>query len=175
MNKIEEKIYQSIRQVPDFPKKGINFYDITTLLSNQELFNQTILLLSNQVKKSKPDIVIGVESRGFIFASAIAFYLKLPLAIIRKKGKLPFQTITRSYDLEYGEGNLELHTDSIRDKQKVSIIDDVLATGGTINACEKLVQDLGGEVIQNIFLLEIEGLNPRKVISCENTFSLLKV
>ena len=135
-----------IRSVPDFPKPGINFYDITTLLQAPDGFQSALEQMEQYVLSKKPDKILSVESRGFIFGAAIADRLKLPLIPARKPGKLPYKTISEEYALEYGTDRLELHADAITEGEKVIIVDDLLATGGTMQAVCRMVEKLGGEV-----------------------------
>jgi adenine phosphoribosyltransferase len=156
-----EELKEHIRAIPDFPKKGILFRDITTLLKNKEAFRETIDVMADLIKDKDIDVILGIESRGFIFAAPIAYNLGLSLNIIRKPGKLPAPTLSESYSLEYGENTIELHKDAIRKGDKVVICDDLLATGGTALASAHLVEKLGGEVSAILFLVELTGLNGR--------------
>ena len=165
---------QSIREVQDFPQKGINFYDITTLLKNPEAFRKAIDELSGVLDGRDHDVVLGVESRGFIFASTLAYNLGKRLVIVRKPGKLPARTIRVSYELEYGTDSIEMHADSIETGQKVIIVDDVLATGGTARAVAELVEKAGGKVAALVFLIELEFLKGRDKLSGYETISILR-
>lgn len=151
-----------IRDVPDFPQKGILFKDITTLLKDGAAFKDTIDLMTSRVRGWDVDIVVGMESRGFIFAAPIAYNLGVGFAPVRKLGKLPAETISAEYALEYGSNTLELHVDAITDGQRVLVVDDLLATGGTVGATIDLVERLGGEVIGTSFLVELTFLNGRQ-------------
>src|SRR5438874_6321677 len=148
-----------IRDIPDFPKKGILFKDITTLLKDARAFKQAIDQLTDLVRGCEPRVVIGMESRGFIFAAPIAYLLGAGFVPVRKLGKLPGQVISTEYDLEYGTNTLELHADAIRAGQRVLIVDDLLATGGTVSATIELVERLEGKVVAAAFLVELVGLN----------------
>ncbi len=163
-----------IREVPDFPKPGINFYDITTLLKDKHGLQQTIDLLCEQYGDTQPDIVIGIEARGFIFAPAIAYELGAGFVPVRKPKKLPAPCERVEYALEYGSDILEIHRDSIEPGQKVLIIDDVLATGGTAAAVAKLTEILGGKVLGLGFVMELEFLHGRDRLAGYDVFSLLK-
>ena len=163
-----------IRSVPDFPKAGILFYDITTLLQDAEGFRMAIDAVTAPFKEQKIDIVVGIESRGFIFGAAVADRIGAGFAPVRKPGKLPSSTIRATYDLEYGSDSLEMHADAVRDGQHTLIIDDLLATGGTARATTDLVKKLGGNVVGIGFLIELVALNGRAKLSGENVHSVLK-
>ena len=154
-----------IRSIPDFPEPGIIFRDITSVLEDADGFKLAVDSLVDLVKDVDFDVVIGTESRGFIFGAPIAYLLGKPLVLVRKKGKLPLETIEQSYELEYGSATVEMHKDSIKPGQKAIIVDDLIATGGTIEACAKLVEELGGEVVKMIFLIELAGLKGRERLS----------
>ena len=154
-----------IRTIPDFPKKGIMFRDITTVLQDKDGLQLAIDSMQNNLKNIDFDVVVGAESRGFIFGMPIAYNMKKSFVPIRKKGKLPAETIEESYDLEYGQATLEMHKDAIKPGQKVVIVDDLIVTGGTAEAMIKLVEKLGGEVVQLNFLIELSDLNGRKKLS----------
>ena len=171
-----ESIKKNIRNVPDFPKPGIQFKDITPILADRNLFKHAIHLMANQIQGA-PDIIIGIESRGFIFASALADKLGAGFVPVRKPGKLPYRTFKEEYQLEYGADALEMHTDAIHENQKVVIIDDLLATGGTALATMKLVQGTGAKILSVGFLIELEFLEGRKKLvenNPENIFSIIK-
>ncbi len=152
---------QHIRTIPDFPKPGIMFKDITTLLAEPAAFQYSIEQLKSKVSDRQIDAIVAIESRGFIFGAALAHTLGKPFAIVRKKGKLPYQTIAEEFDLEYGREKIEMHIDAVKPNQKVLIVDDVLATGGTALAVAKLVEKLGGVVAGFAFLIELDKLNGR--------------
>ena len=147
-----------IRSIPDYPKKGILFRDITTLIKNKEAFKETIDQLSKLVSKIKFDKLVAVESRGFVFSSALAYNLSKSLILIRKKGKLPADTFSQDFVLEYGKGTIEIHKDSINKNDSVVIIDDLIATGGTAEAAAKLVERSGGKVAGFIFVINLYDL-----------------
>ncbi len=151
-----------IRNVPDFPKKGIQFKDITTLWKDSEAFRESVDLLYQKYRDKKIDKVVGAESRGFIVASPLAYLLKAGFVPVRKKGKLPYKKISVTYDLEYGTDTLEVHEDAIEKGENVLIVDDLLATGGTMGAIIELVKRLGGNIIEVAFIVELDFLNGRK-------------
>ena len=162
-----------IRHVPDFPKKGILFYDITTLLKAKGAFKDVIGKLVDRYRDQTVDLVVGVESRGFIFAPTVAYLLGAGFVPVRKPGKLPAEAIRETYDLEYGQDSLEVHRDAIQQGQRVLLVDDLLATGGTAAATVRLVRQLGGQVIGAAFLVELDFLNGRSKLSDVEVFSLL--
>ena len=163
-----------IREVPDFPKKGILFYDITTLLKDKAGFKRTIDSLTEQVRPLKPDVVLGIEARGFIFAPALAYNLGAGFVPVRKPNKLPADTERISYELEYGMDTLEMHKDAVKPGMRVLIADDLLATGGTALASARLVERLGGTVAAISFVIELEGMNGRDRLRGYEVVSLLK-
>ncbi len=150
-----------IRDVPDFPVDGILFKDITTLLQDPEAYRAAIDQLHQQVRHLNPDVVVGMESRGFIFAAPLAYLLGVGFVPVRKLGKLPAETVSAEYELEYGTNTLEVHRDGIVQGQRVLIVDDLLATGGTVAATVGLVRELGGTVVGTAFLIELQALNGR--------------
>ena len=158
---MNDKIINNIRIIKDFPKKGIDFYDIASLLANPDIFSKTIDEMTLKVKKMNATSIAGIDSRGFIFASVIAYKLKLKLIIIRKQGKLPGKTFKSSYNLEYGSNTLEVQKDFLNNKDKVVVIDDILATGGTINAAFKLIKKTNANLVGALVLLELVFLNGR--------------
>jgi adenine phosphoribosyltransferase len=168
-----EHLKKLIREVPDFPKPGINFYDITTLLKDESGFKQTIDGLANQFKGEKIDTMIGVESRGFIFAAPLAYQLGAGFVPVRKPKKLPAEKVSVSYDLEYGQDTLEMHKDAVGEGHRVLIVDDLLATGGTARAVVDLVEGLGGIVVGLSFVIELNFLNGRAKFEGHNVKSLL--
>jgi adenine phosphoribosyltransferase len=163
-----------IREVPDFPKPGINFYDITTLLKHPEGLRKTVDALAAEYENTKVDAVIGVEARGFIFAPALAYHLGAGFVPVRKPRKLPAECASISYDLEYGQDTLEIHRDAVGNGHRVIIADDLLATGGTARAVVDLVEQLGGEVIGLVFVVELEFLPGRKKLEGYDVRSLIK-
>ena len=154
-------IRDAIRNIPDFPKPGIQFKDITPLIGDAKLFASSIDLLTSSFKPGEVDFVIGIDARGFIFASGAALKWGAGLVPIRKKGKLPYQTHEESYDLEYGSNVLAIHTDAIKPGSRVVLVDDLLATGGTASAAASLVQKVGGKLLEVTFLIELEFLHGR--------------
>ena len=162
-----------IREVPDFPKPGILFYDITTLLKDPDAFRQVIDRMTDQVKDSSVDLVVGMESRGFIFSAPLAYQLHAGFVPVRKLGKLPAETIEVEYDLEYGTATLEIHKDAIQPGQRVLIVDDLHATGGTVQGTIELVQRLGGEIAGLSFMVELTGLNGREKLGDFEIHTLL--
>ena len=163
-----------IRDVENFPKEGILFKDITPLLQDAKGLQESIDKMAESVQDVDFDIVIGPESRGFIFGVPLAYKLQKGFVPVRKPGKLPYETIGQSYDLEYGSNTIEMHIDAIKPGQKVIIADDLLATGGTTKAIVALVEKLGGEVVKIVYLIELEGLNGRELLKGQNIVSLLK-
>jgi len=162
-----------IRDIQDFPKPGISFKDITPLLNNPEARKECLQLLVSSLRDKKIDKVVGVESRGFFFGMLLAQELNVGFVPVRKPKKLPFSVISASYELEYGSDTLEIHTDAIQEGEKVLIHDDVLATGGTAKAVGELVEQLGGEIVQFNFLMELSFLNGRDKISRYEIYSPL--
>jgi len=169
-----DKIGKSIRNVPDFPKPGIQFKDITTLLQNQEAFKETIETFYNIFKDEKLDVIVGIESRGFIFAAPLTLKLGCRFVLARKPGKLPGETVREEYDLEYGTDAIEIHTDAISKGDRTLIVDDLLATGGTAKATGSIVKKLGGNIITYLFLIELVDLFGEKLLSPHKVYSLLK-
>ncbi len=163
-----------VRDVPDFPKKGIIFKDITPLLQDPKGLRDAVETISGYYKNKKIDIVVGTEARGFILAPTIAFNLGAGFTPIRKPGKLPYEKISMSYSLEYGTDSLEIHKDGIKKGQQVLMVDDLLATGGTMSACCKLVESLGGTVVGCAFLVELIFLNGKKTLNKYDIFSVIK-
>ena len=157
-----KKIEEYVRSIPDFPEPGIIFRDITSVLQDADGLQLAIDSMQECLKGLDVDVIAGTESSGFIFGVPIAYNLHKPFVPIRKKGKLPCETVSASYDLEYGSAEIEMHKDSIKPGQKVAIIDDLIATGGTIEAAIKLVEQLGGEVVKVVFLMELAGLKGRE-------------
>ena len=169
-----DALKELIRHVPDFPKPGILFYDITTLLRDGAGFKQAVACLVEPYRQTTIDIVVGIESRGFILGAAVADRLGVGFVPVRKPGKLPWQTVKASYDLEYGTDALEMHHDAIGTGARVLIVDDLLATGGTAAATVELVKRSGGAVVGLAFLIELEELNGRVRLGQEDVFSALR-
>jgi adenine phosphoribosyltransferase len=169
-----DDLKKMIREVPDFPKKGILFYDITTLLKDKTGFKKVIDSLTEQIRPLRPDTVLGIEARGFIFAPALAYNLGAGFVPVRKPKKLPAETERISYELEYGIDTLEMHKDAIGPGTRVVIADDLLATGGTALASVRLVEKLGGKVAAVSFVIELEGLKGRERLSGYEVLSLIK-
>lgn len=159
------EVEKYIRSIPDFPEPGIIFRDITTVTQDPEGLKIAIDSMAEKLKDLDFDVIVGLEARGFIFGMPIAYLLGKSFVLIRKKGKLPCETISESYDLEYGQAEIEIHTDAIKPGQKVVLVDDLIATGGTIEAAIKLIERLGGEVVDNLFLVELAGLKGREKLS----------
>lgn len=157
-----KKIEEYVRAIPDFPEPGIIFRDVTTVLQDADGLKLAIDSMIQLLENVEFDVVVGTESRGFIFGVPIAYALGKPFVPVRKKGKLPCETISAKYDLEYGSAEIEMHKDSITKGQKVVIVDDLIATGGTIEACIRLIEELGGEVAKIVFLMELAGLKGRE-------------
>jgi adenine phosphoribosyltransferase len=169
-----QQLKAAIRDVVDFPKKGIVFKDITPILSDSELFQCSIECLAARHRGEVIDAVVGIDARGFIFAGAVACNLGVGLIPIRKKGKLPFKTQSVSYELEYGKGELEIHVDALKEGARVVIVDDLLATGGSAAASAKLIEKLGATVVGVDFLIELSSLNGRQKLNGYNVTSAIQ-
>ncbi|MSS64761.1 adenine phosphoribosyltransferase [Velocimicrobium porci] len=169
-----KKLEEYVRSIPDFPEEGIIFRDITSILQDKDGLHLAIDQMQSELDGIDFDVVIGPESRGFIFGVPIAYNLNKPFVPVRKKGKLPCETVEIEYDLEYGSAIIEMHKDSIKPGQKVVIIDDLIATGGTIEAITKLVEQLGGEIVKIVFLMELEGLSGRDKLKNYDIASVIK-
>lgn len=174
MTVTETEIKKFIRDVPDFPKPGILFRDITPFLETPEIFKKTVKHLAERYSKMKIDKVVGIEARGFIIASPVAIEINAGFVPVRKKGKLPYKTISVTYDLEYGTDTLQIHADAIKKGERVLIVDDVLATGGTAKAVCELVEKLGGSIAEIFMLIELSALGGRKKLDGYNLYSLVK-
>lgn len=168
-----KKLEEYVRSIPDFPEPGIIFRDITTVLQDSDGLHLAIQSMQDKLKNTEFDVVVGTESRGFIFGVPIAYNLHKAFVPVRKKGKLPCETVSKEYDLEYGSAVIEMHKDSIKPGQKVVLVDDLVATGGTIEAAIRLVEELGGEVVKVVFLMELAGLNGRERLKGYNVESVL--
>lgn len=164
----------SIRDIPDFPKKGIIFKDITTLLQDAKSFSRMIDMIANRYIGQKIDKVVGVEARGFIIGAALAYRLGAGVVLVRKPGKLPSETFSKTYALEYGTDTLEIHKDAIKPGEKILIADDLLATGGTVSAVVDMVTQLGGDIVECCFMTELEFLDGRKKLPEGKVYSLLQ-
>lgn len=160
-----KKVEDYIRSIPDFPEPGIIFRDVTSVLQDAEGLKLSIDEMIKLLDGVDFDVIAGAESRGFIFGMPIAYALGKPFVPVRKAGKLPCETVSQSYDLEYGQATIEIHKDAIKPGQKVVLVDDLIATGGTMEAAAKLVEKLGGEVVKMIFLIELAGLEGRKKLA----------
>jgi len=169
-----EELKQIIRDIPDFPKKGIIFKDITTLLADAASFQRMIDLMSHRYIGKKIDKVVGVEARGFIIGAALAYKLGAGVVLVRKPGKLPGETFKKNYELEYGTDTLEIHTDAIKKGERILIADDLLATGGTTAAVIDIVNNMHGEIVECCFMAELEFLKGREKLPQGKVFSLLK-
>lgn len=169
-----KKLEEYVRSIPDFPEEGIIFRDVTSILQDKDGLHMAIDQMQEQLKDVDFDVVIGPESRGFIFGVPIAYNLNKPFVPVRKKGKLPCETIEIEYDLEYGSAVIEMHKDAIKPGQKVVIIDDLIATGGTIEAITKLVEQLGGTVVKIVFLMELAGLKGREKLKDFDVASVIR-
>ena len=169
-----KKLEDYVVSIPDYPEPGIIFRDVTSILQDAEGLKLAIDSLQAELDGLDFDVIAGTESRGFIFGMPIAYNLHKPFVLVRKKGKLPRETVSASYDLEYGSAEIEMHKDSIKPGQKVVLIDDLIATGGTIEAAAKLVESLGGEVVRIIFLMELAGLKGREKLKSYDVRSVIR-
>lgn len=171
-----KKLSETVRDIEDFPVKGIVFKDITPIFKDIDLFNEVIAVLARQTKDKKIDKIVGIESRGFLFGMSLAVKMNVPFVPVRKKGKLPAETIEATYKLEYGTATVEIHKDAVCAGENVLIVDDLLATGGTVNAATELVKELGGIVAGAVFVIELTFLNGRNNIQDKDieVFSVLK-
>ncbi|MHB1346255.1 MAG: adenine phosphoribosyltransferase [Candidatus Humimicrobiaceae bacterium] len=163
-----------IRNIPDFPKKGIIFFDITTLIKDGEALKYSVDKMAEQYEGRKIDAIMGAESRGFIFGAAMAYKLGVGFIPVRKSGKLPYKTVQVSYDLEYGSSSLEMHVDAINKGDNILIVDDLVATGGTAKAMAEIIERMGGVVLGFSFLVELSFLNPRKALDGYDVRSLVE-
>lgn len=160
-----KKIEEYVRSIPDFPEQGVIFRDVTSILQDADGLHLAIDLIQEKLKDTEVDVIVGTESRGFIFGVPVAYNLHKPFVPVRKKGKLPCETIEMSYELEYGSASVEMHKDAILPGQRVAIIDDLIATGGTVEACARMIERLGGKVVKIVFLMELAGLKGREKLS----------
>ncbi|MHB9035142.1 MAG: adenine phosphoribosyltransferase [Armatimonadota bacterium] len=170
----EETMKQIIRDIPDFPAEGIMFRDITPVLQNPRAFNEVICSMVDSVKAMKPDVIVGIESRGFVLGAPVALELGLGFVPVRKKGKLPYETVQAEYSLEYGTNVVEIHKDAIEPGMRVAIVDDLLATGGTAKAAVQLVEELGGVVAGLSFIIELSFLDGQKVLEGYDICTLVR-
>lgn len=168
------ELKDTIRAIKDYPKEGVIFRDITTLLKDKDAFQKAVDQMAEKIDDDDVDKIIGIEARGFIFGAALAYKLNKGFVPVRKPGKLPWEKVSESYELEYGEDSIEIHKDALEPGEKVVIIDDLLATGGTAKACVNLVNQLKGEVSSAIFLIELEDLKGREVLSGTRVESIIK-
>jgi len=169
-----DKLRRGVRDVPDFPKKGIIFKDITPILKDGPLFRASVDLFLDQCRERKIDKVVGIDARGFLFGSAVAYELGIGFVPLRKKGRLPYKTEGAKYSLEYGEAEMELHIDAITHGEKIVLIDDLLATGGTSASAATLIRKVGGELLAAMFLIELEFLHGREKLAPTPIISFLK-
>ena len=169
-----EKLRAGVRDVPDFPKPGIVFKDITPILSDGELFKMSIEVFLERCRGKKIDKIVGIDARGFLFGSAVAYELGVGFVPIRKRGKLPYKTETAKYSLEYGEAEMEMHVDAISPGEQIVLVDDLLATGGTSAAAAMLIAKTGGELLEAQFLIELEFLHGRQKLAPTPVVSFLK-
>ena len=169
-----EDVKEAIRDIPDFPKEGIIFKDIMPILQSPRLLGKIINHFNERYASRRIDAIVAIESRGFIFGSALALKMGLPFIPIRKKGKLPYKTIQATYQLEYGSDTMEMHQDALSAGQRVVIVDDLAATGGTAGAAIELVEKLKAEVVELAFVIELEFLNPRALLKDREVYSLIK-
>jgi len=169
-----QELKAQIREIPDWPKKGILFYDLTTLLKNGQAFRKAVEALVDPFKSKPVDVVVGIEARGFIFAPTVAYLLNAGFVPVRKPGKLPAKTHTVTYELEYGTDSLEIHRDAIRPGQRVLIVDDLIATGGTARAVAEMVERMGGNLLGLAFLVELDFLHGREKLSRYDVLSILR-
>jgi adenine phosphoribosyltransferase len=171
---IVQQLRAAVRDVPDFPKKGIVFKDITPVLSDPVLFRASIDLFLERCRGRKVDKIVGIDARGFLFGSAVAYELGIGFIPIRKRGKLPYMTEAAKYSLEYGEAEMEMHTDAMTAGERVVLVDDLLATGGTSSAAAVLIRKSGGDLLEAQFLIELESLHGRKQLEPTPVISFLK-
>lgn len=171
---MEINLKSKIRDVPDFPKPGIIFKDITTLLQDSDALRLSVDLLAKQYQNKTIDKVVGIEARGFIFGAAVAYAINAGFVIIRKPGKLPYRTIKQTYELEYGFDEIEIHEDAIKSGEQILLVDDLLATGGTMAAAAELITEMGAEIVGISFLIELTFLNGREKLQGYNIHSLIK-
>ena len=169
-----KKLEEYVRSIPDFPEPGVICRDVTSILQDADGLNLAIDSMQSYLNDMDLDVIVGLESRGFMFGVPIAYNLHKAFVPVRKKGKLPCETISQTYDLEYGSEEIEIHKDAIKPGQKVAVVDDLIATGGTVEAAVKLIERLGGEVVKIVFLMELEGLKGREKLKGYNVDSVIR-
>jgi len=169
-----ERLKNAVRDVPDFPKEGVVFKDITPILQNAQLFRLAVTVMADRYQRRQVDQIVAIDARGFLFASAAAYVLGCGVSIVRKKGKLPYKTVEASYDLEYGSNTVQMHVDAVKPGQQVVIVDDVLATGGTMKAAIGLVEELGGKVSEAACFIELKFLHGAQRIAPVPVFSVIQ-
>ena len=169
-----KRVEDYVTSIPDFPEPGIIFRDVTTILQDPDGLRLAMDGIMEFLKDVDFDVVVGAESRGFVFGTPIAYNLHKPFVLVRKKGKLPCETISKEYDLEYGSAVIEMHKDSIKPGQKVVLVDDLIATGGTIEAAAELIESLGGQVVKIVFLMELAGLKGRERLEKYDVASVIR-
>ena len=170
---VRERLEDYVRTIPDFPEPGIMFRNITTVLSDADGLKLAIDEMAKKLENVDFDVIAGAEARGFIFGAALAYNLHKPFILVRKKGKLPCETVQQTYDLEYGTATIEIHKDAVQPGEKVVIVDDLIATGGTVEAAAQLIEKLGGEVVMMVFLMELAGLCGREKLKKYNVESVI--
>jgi adenine phosphoribosyltransferase len=173
MAELSEKLRKTIRDIPDFPKPGIIFKDITPVLKSPELFRKVIETFCERYRDEGIAAIVAIEARGFIFGGALAERMGIPFIPVRKKGKLPYKTVSATYELEYGTDSVEMHSDALQPGDKVVVLDDLVATGGTAEATARLCEQLGAEVVELAFVIELAFLNPRKKLDKYPVFSMV--
>ena len=169
-----ERIKRKVRSIPDWPIKGVIFRDITTLLQDPTTFKEICDLFYNRYVNEKVDKIVGIDARGFLFGAVLAYKLGIGFIPVRKKGKLPYKTVGESYTLEYGEETVEIHADAIQQGERIVIVDDLMATGGTISAAVNLVEKLGGDIMECAFVIELPDLKGRQKIANQTIYSILE-
>ena len=173
MAELSEDLRKTIRDIPDFPKPGIIFKDITPVLKSPELFRKVIQAFCDRYREKGVTAIVAIESRGFIFGGALAERMGVPFVPVRKKGKLPYKTVSATYELEYGTDSVEMHADALGQGDRVVVLDDLVATGGTAQATARLCEQLGAEVVELAFVIELAFLHPREKLSKYPVFSLV--
>jgi adenine phosphoribosyltransferase len=173
MTELSEALRATIRDIPDFPQPGILFKDITPVLKSPELFHRVTETFSDRYRDKGITAIVGIESRGFIFGGALADRMGLPFVPVRKKGKLPYKTVSATYELEYGTDSVEMHSDALGSGDRVIVLDDLVATGGTAEAAGRLCEQLGAEVVELAFVIELGFLHPRKKLERYNLYSMV--